>query len=49
VVIEDIEQVLVSWPGQADVGSEDTEAARSVVAFAWGLNAHGRVRTNETR
>jgi len=35
VVIEDIERVLVSWPSQADVGAEDSEAARSgVVAFA---------------
>jgi hypothetical protein len=35
VVIGDIEWVLVHWPGQADVGPEDSEAARSgVVAFA---------------
>jgi hypothetical protein len=35
VVIGDIERILVPWPGQADVGDEDSEAARSrVVAFA---------------
>jgi hypothetical protein len=35
MVIGDIERVLVSWPGQADVGPEGGEAARSgAVAFA---------------